>query len=348
MAGILDSASSVAIIGIVSAMVLAFIVTYVVTPTIIRTMKERGITGIDRNKREKMQIPELGGLAIMLGFPIGILFSAGIMKYLDIIDISPILAATSVIALCGLIGLLDDVAGIPRIRKPILIALTALPVMALNYGGALIEIPFGLSIDLRSLSFIYWLILVPVGITGAANAMNMSAGYNGLETGQTAVVSFFLLIAVILVNRNIESVLIFSALLGASLGLNYFNGYPAATFVGNVGTFAMGATIAVGVITAGIEVAGVIAIAPAFYELIAAFYFTFIKKVTSDQVRKAHSNPIIDENNKLHPPEGAEKFKLTYYILSKRPMTELNLVRTVLFLYVISGIAAIIVCYYSF
>jgi len=317
--------------------------TYMVVPSIMKRMKERGIVGVDRNKKDKKEIPELGGLSVLFGFPIGILLAAGILKLSDSFYEQPILAAIGVIFFAGFIGMLDDISDISRKIKPIILAFAALPLVVVHFGDAVIELPFGLNIDFSSIDLVYWLILVPIAITGVANAMNMSAGYNGLETGQVAIISFFLLVVAFLSERNLQSILIFSALLGTALGLNHFNGYPAVTFIGNVGTYSMGALIGAGVIMASIEFVGIIAIAPVFYELVAATYYTFIKKIDPDTVRQAHSQPIIHEDGKLSPPKGTERFKLAYLILSVKPMTEKNLVRTILSLYVICGVIAVVV-----
>jgi len=329
-------------IAFIIAIAVSGLATYMVVPSIMKRMKERGIVGVDRNRKDKNEIPELGGLSVLFGFPIGILLAAGILKLSDSFYEQPILAAIGVLFFAGFLGMLDDISDIPRKIKPIILAFAALPLVVVHFGDSVIDLPFGLNIDLSSIDLFYWLILVPIGITGVANAMNMSAGYNGLETGQVAIISFSLLMVATLIEANFQSILIFSALLGTALGLNYFNGYPAITFVGNVGTYSMGALIGVGVIMASIEFIGIIAIAPAFYELFAAIYYTFIKRIDPDTVRKAHSKPIIHDDGRLSPPKGAERFKLAYLILSIRPMTEKNLVRTILSIYLVFGVIAII------
>ncbi|MEM2899904.1 MAG: hypothetical protein QXT63_03860 [Thermoplasmata archaeon] len=137
-----------------------------------------------------------------------------------------------------------------------------------------------------------------------------------------------------------DSILIFSALAGAAIGLNYYNGYPALTFVGDVGTLSMGAAFGAGVIIGGLEFAGIIAILPAFYEAFATIYYSIIKRIDR---KEACARPIIDSDNKLHPPKGAERFTLAYLILHKKPMTEKSLVRTILGIYTTFGIIAIII-----
>lgn len=324
---------------ILIAIIISGFTTYFLVPPIMKRMGERGIVGRDWNKRKKAMIPELGGIAILFGFPVGIAIAAGYLKLVDSFYEPPILAAIGVLYIGGMIGIIDDISVIPQRVKAVVVAFAALPLMLARFGDEIIDLPFGLEIDLTSMYLIYWLILVPLAVSGASNAMNMSAGYNGLETGQIAIISFSLLGAGLLTNCGIHSILIFASLFGAAIGLNYFNGHPAITFVGDVGTLAMGAVIGAGVIIGGLELAGVVAIAPALYEGGATFYYSMIKKI---ERKKACARPIIDEENKLHPPKGAEKFTLAFLILSKKPMTEKNLVRTILSIYIICGVIAII------
>jgi len=101
----------------------------------------------------------------------------------------------------------------------------------------------------------------------------------------------------------------------------------------------MGAVIGAGVIIGSLEFAGIIALLPTFYEAFSTIYYSFIKKIDR---KYACARPIIDENNRLKPPKGAERFTLAYFILSKKPMSERQLVRVLLFLYLICGLFAII------
>src|SRR2546427_10869853 len=76
--------------------------------------------------------------------------------------------------------------------------------------------------------------------------MNMSAGYNGLESGQIVVVSSVLLTISVLRGDPDFAPLLFASLLGCSLGLYYFNRYPAHVFIGDIGTLGLGAALAAG------------------------------------------------------------------------------------------------------
>jgi len=343
MADLFTSDNLLPMVTIVVAILASAITTLMLVPRIMKKMRERGITGIDWNKKDKTEIPELGGIAVLFGFPIGISIATGMLKLFGPgFAATPVLAAIGVLFIAGMIGIIDNISDIPQRIKAIVLAFAALPLVVATIGSETIDLPFGIMISFtgsEDIRLIFWIIIVPIAITGAANAINMSAGYNGLESGQIAIISLSLLILVIMKNGSIEAGLIFAALFGAAIGLNYYNGYPAVTFVGNVGTLSMGAVIAAGVIIGNIELAGLIAIAPTFYELTATVYYSLHKI----ERKSAMVNPIIDEQGKLHAPKGAERYTLSYWLLSKKPMTERNLVRAILGIYAIFGVIAITV-----
>jgi UDP-N-acetylglucosamine--dolichyl-phosphate N-acetylglucosaminephosphotransferase len=343
MADLFTSDNLLPMVTIVVAILASAITTLMLVPRIMKKMRERGITGIDWNKKDKTEIPELGGIAVLFGFPIGISIATGMLKLFGPgFAATPVLAAIGVLFIAGMIGIIDSISDIPQRIKAIVLAFAALPLVVATIGSETIDLPFGIMISFagsEDIRLIFWIIIVPIAITGAANAINMSAGYNGLESGQIAIISLSLLILVIMKNGSIEAGLIFAALFGAAIGLNYYNGYPAVTFVGNVGTLSMGAVVAAGVIIGNIELAGLIAIAPTFYELAATVYYSLHKI----ERKSAMKNPIIDEQGRLHAPMGAERYTLSYWLLSKKPMTERNLVRIILGIYAIFGVIAVTV-----
>lgn len=142
-------------IAIVVAISLSGFTTYFFVPPIMRKMRERGIVGRDWNKKEKTEIPELGGIAVLFGFPIGIAIAAGILKLLWSFDATLILAVIGVLYIGGMIGIIDDISNIPQRVKAIILAFAALPLLLARFGDEIIDLPFGLSIDFSSFFLIY-------------------------------------------------------------------------------------------------------------------------------------------------------------------------------------------------
>ena len=312
-------------------------------PGLLRKMREGGMVGRDVNKSTKHEVPELGGIAALFGFTISLSIIVGVQKIVGDIAEPPYLAAISVFFIAAMVGLIDDISNIPQRVKVVGVGFAALPLMLVHLGAE-VPFPFGHSIALiGTWYFVYWLLLVPAGVTGVANAMNMSAGYNGLESGQIAIISTAMLVILLVRGSPEHSVIIMAALVGAAIGLYAFNRYPAKVFIGDIGTLGMGAALAAGIILGHIELYGIIAILPAFYEGFATFYYSQIQCVPDR--RHACHHPIIREDGNLEPPKGAERYTLAYLLLSRKPMTEQQLVRTLLGLYSLAAIAAIILSF---
>jgi UDP-N-acetylglucosamine--dolichyl-phosphate N-acetylglucosaminephosphotransferase len=282
-------------------------------------------------------------VALIVSVTMTMTFIGGILVFFNVYeDPTLIFAALAVVFIASYIGLFDDIAVISRKDKAIALLLAGLPLTVSRTITPQILIPFyGASVfsDTNWQYFLFWMIIVPVGVSAAANAFNMSAGYNGLESGQTTIIAFFLMCIAVIEGANHMGILLFAATCGASLVLYFYNRYPAKTFVGDVGTLSMGALIATGAIFTGLEVYAVICISPMFYELGATLYYKH-KKI---ERRWACHKPIISKDGKLRPPKGSERYTLCYYLLSKKPMTENELVNCVFKYFMISGCAALVV-----
>ena len=98
--------------------------------------------------------------------------------------------------------------------------------------------------------------------------------------------------------------------------------------------------LAAGVILGHIEFYGVIAIAPAFYEMIATAYFGL--HGANGKRKKAYRNPVFLPNGEIAAPAGTKYYTLASWLLSRKPRTEKGLVRSILLLYVVCGLCAVV------
>jgi len=79
--------------------------------------KPRGIVdseGIPRGEPGYPEIPEMGGLAIVVGFGAGILLAVALVSFFHVfpsVDLIVLLAVLSTVLLAGLIGIVDDLLG---------------------------------------------------------------------------------------------------------------------------------------------------------------------------------------------------------------------------------------------
>lgn len=239
------------------------VITFVLLRLLIPRLAHAGIVGRDMNKPGQPPIAEMGGLGLVGGFSTGVLTLIALRTFFKVEALAPVntvelLAALSTVLAITLIGLIDDLIGVHQGWKAIIPALAAIPLIAIEVGQKTIVLPL---VGAVNLGVLYPLVLVPLGVTGAANAFNMLAGFNGLEVGMGAVAIGALAVIAAHLGEVTSLVLLFAAL-GALLATLYFNWYPARVFIGDVGTLTIGTIIATAVILGNFEWAGVIVIIP--------------------------------------------------------------------------------------
>ena len=312
--------------------IVSFVVSFVGFPIIIPRLKRAGIVGKNMNSNSKEEIPEMGGLMIAAGFGAGIVASIFLRTFFDIflsVSLSSILAALSTILIVVIIGVFDDLISISQKVKAFLPAFAALPLMAIKEGYSIIRIPF---MGLVDFGIFYPLVLVPLGITGAANAVNMLAGFNGLEVGMGVVAVGSLAIIAYLIGQT-TALIILMAALGALIATLYYNWYPAKILVGDVGTLSIGAVIASAVIIGNYETAGVIIIIP--------YMLDFLIKAKNHFPGKNWWG--IHKNGKLYCPESGPVGLCQLIMKMCGGISERNLVLVLMGIEAVFGVIAILV-----
>ncbi len=101
--------------------------------------------------------------------------------------------------------------------------------------------------------------VIIVGIIGAINAVNLIDGMDGLAAGIMAIASLSTALYLHF-NGDFNASLPFLILSGLSLGFLVFNRYPASIFMGDTGSFALGAGYATAVLLTDTVYFGVIAL----------------------------------------------------------------------------------------
>ncbi|KAJ0695316.1 putative UDP-N-acetylglucosamine--dolichyl-phosphate N-acetylglucosaminephosphotransferase [Helianthus annuus] len=239
-----------------------FFVTLVMIPVASRYVLRRNLFGYDINKKGTPQglvkVPE------SLGIVVGIVFLvvAILFQYFNFTSDSNWLveynAALASVCFMILLGFVDDVLDIPWRVKLVLPSIAALPLLMAYAGHTTIMIPKPLveyvGTEILDLGWIYKLYMGLLAVF-CTNSINIHAGINGLEVGQTVVISFAILIHNIMqigVSSNDEtkqahafSMYLVQPLLATSLALLSYNWYPSSVFVGDTYTYFSGMTMAV-------------------------------------------------------------------------------------------------------
>lgn len=169
-------------------------------------------------------VARLGGIAIYLGFSVSVLLQREVARSAVI----PLLVACTAIFL---VGVIDDVAGLPnRVKLLLLLGCAALPVLMQVRFAAL---PVAIGVPLAAA----W-------ILGATNAFNWLDNMDGVATGVAAIASLCLF-AFALVQGNAALAPLPLLLAGATLGFLAHNFPPARVFMGDSGSGFLGLTLSV-------------------------------------------------------------------------------------------------------
>ena len=261
--------------------IVTIFVTYHLLKGLIFFLLEVGLVVKDQNKRDKPMVPLSGGLAVLVGFLVGIFLYLGVSLFyanglfgsLVSLDLSIVLASIIAIIWVTLIGFFDDAfvqgsgeksLGLKQWQKPLLTLLGALPLMIVLSNRASLVVPY---IGDLTLGWIYPLILIPLGFVGAANMVNMLAGFNGLEAGM-GIVYLLSLGAYAYVHQSfVASLIAFVALLAVATFF-FFNKIPAKILPGDSLTYFLGGTLATIAIVGGLEIPALIISIPFFVEFL--------------------------------------------------------------------------------
>jgi len=231
---------------LLGVIVMSFVVTLLLTPVWIKRVKKAGLVGKDMNKYEGKDVAEAGGVSFIAGLLMGILSYIAIKTFYfkDSSNLIEIISLISVILIICIVGFIDDVLGwkigLRQREKPILCLIAAIPLMVINAGDSTMGIPF---IGVINFGIFYSLVLIPLGITIAANSFNLLAGYNGLETGQGIIILSTLAFVFRFTGQNWLLIIDLCAI-AALLAFLIYNKYPAKIFPGDILTYSVGAFIA--------------------------------------------------------------------------------------------------------
>ena len=232
------------------AFMLALITTFVITPYTIKLAKKLGAVDTPKDARRinKVTMPRLGGLAIIAGFIVSIIYLLIILSVENTINL---LEDNNHMKLIGfLIGgliisivcFIDDLKDLPPIVKLITQIIAAIIVVAFGLRIQNINIPFLYKIGLPNA---FSIVLTIGWIVGITNAINLIDGLDGLSSGVALISCVSMLVIFALNGSPIIAILLITALAGALSGFLPFNFNPAKTFMGDAGSNFLGYCLAV-------------------------------------------------------------------------------------------------------
>lgn len=259
----------------IAVLVVGFLATVLILPKGIKYLSSIGLDVKDMGKKEQPFVPISGGVLVMIGLFISLLFYIFIRTFIYKDDASNaiILASIASILIISVVGFLDDLmiretkrglyVGLKRWQKPLLTIIAAVPLMVVKAGFTTMNIPFIGSVDF---GLWYPLILVPIGVVGAANMVNLLEGFNGLGTGMGIVYTFSLGMYAWYVAGSLDAAVIAFAVLGSLIAFMIFNKVPAKVLPGDSLTYLLGASIVCIAVVGNIEKAALIVSIPFIIE----------------------------------------------------------------------------------
>jgi UDP-GlcNAc:undecaprenyl-phosphate/decaprenyl-phosphate GlcNAc-1-phosphate transferase len=226
-------------------MALSFIIAFSATPIAKKVAFAVGAVDIpnDGRRMHKNPIARMGGLAIISGFLISILF--------DILNISGfevnrqltgLLAGVSIILVMGIIDDVKPVNAKIKLMFQILAAATAILISDIRIER--LTNPFadgGYSVLSPYISYP----LTVLWIAGITNAINLIDGLDGLATG-ICTISFLSFFFISIIRSDVPpetalfTAIITMAVVGSTLGFLPFNFHPAKIFLGETGAGFLG------------------------------------------------------------------------------------------------------------
>lgn len=244
-----------------------------------------------------------------------------ILSFLDIYPREATALATSVL-FGSTMGLIDDMIDLRWRYKAILPIFASLPYIALRPSGrTAILLPF---IGVVQLDNLYFQLLVPIIVTVTTNSYNQLGGLNGLES----LTGLIVLTGLAIVTRNM--ILTVVPLL-CLVWLGYL-GFTGKAFIGNVGTFSIGLTLAVYAVLMNVKLALLISLIP--------FILNSLLVLFSNYILKERAETLVDERGLLYSHKVRS---LRTLILHDNHMSEHRAVLTICALILMATASALLV-----
>jgi len=234
---------------LIQGVLLAFALVVILMPAFIRLLRWAGFAKRIRvdgpeSHQEKQGTPTAGGALVLA-------VVGGLALLFNLVDASTF-APLAALAVVGGLGLADDWLnartgdGI-RVRQKILwqvaVALFAAWQIQDTYDIRSIAVPFVGEVGIHPYVYVAF---AAFAIVASSNAVNLTDGLDGLAGG-TLVMAFvsYLIVAMLNAPAQPNLAVLQALLIGGLLGFLWFNVHPAQVFMGDTGSLAMGATLAV-------------------------------------------------------------------------------------------------------
>lgn len=241
--------NEMAVIEYIITIVLAFMISFCATPIAKRIAFKLNAIDVPKDERRmhKKPIPLMGGLAIIAGFCVAMLYN--IASPSEIFSFNRELAGLFVGILIILAsGIIDDIYHVKARVKLLFQVSAAISAVVISDSRILrVTNPFS-ETGMTELNIYISYAVTILWIVGITNAVNLIDGLDGLAAGVSSICSlslFFVSVLGLSPDSDPYTAIVTGALAGATLGFLPFNFNPAKIFMGETGSAFLGFTLSV-------------------------------------------------------------------------------------------------------
>ncbi len=241
---------------LILALVMSSLTSLLILPSWMRKAQRVGLVWEDMNKYDKRKVAGSGGIAVITGFILGIFVYIALNTFVfhTLEHTLQIFALTTSVLILAGIGIIDDLlgwksGGLSKKFRLLICVFASVPLLIINVGESVVTLPLFGHVNL---GIWYALLIIPLGITGAATTFNFLAGFNGLEAGQ-GIILLSALSLVAYFTGTFWLAFIGVCMIVALLPFFIKNKFPAGVFPGDVLTYPLGGFIAIMAILGNFE-----------------------------------------------------------------------------------------------
>ena len=306
----------------------AFLVVYAMTPPLTRYLEKKGMVVRDVIKKDAM-VARPGGISIIAGM---IASEAILYAFLQLDAILAVMATTGA---AFAVGYVDDRKTMGGWFKPILLAVSAAPIILLGTYDTNLAFPlFG---DVRIP--ILYLGIIPIMIAITGNTINSIDVMNGAASGFMVIAGFSLSLCLFIL-QNFEMALVSLPLGFVALAFYKYHKIPSSIFPGDSGALAFGAMYGAIAIVGGVEVIAAVALLPAIFN--SFLFLSSVKRIAEH--RDVPGTPVEVTDDLLLRDTGYKTApkSLTRLILTWGPLSERQAAMVIFKLAAFSGGLAVV------
>lgn len=235
------------------AFAVALIVAFFATPIARKIAFNSGAVNVPKDSRRvhKKPMALMGGLAIIAGFLLAVLYSFAtkdLNVFLDFLSKPKTMGLLIGVLIIIILGIIDDIHPLrARVKFPVQL-LAAIVVVATGTRIVAISKPFQATVaSVPSMMYVLGDILAFLisvfWIVGMTNAINLIDGLDGLAAGVSGIAALSLYIVAVIRSQD-DIAIIAVSLVGAIFGFLPYNFNPAKIFMGDTGATFLGFVLA--------------------------------------------------------------------------------------------------------